>query len=721
MRNPFDEPTQTSLGPRYREGMVMFGGAFELERQLGRGGMGEVWLARDLRLGGQRALKFLPSEVAGDPVALNRLRREAKAGQSLSHPRIVRTYDFHNEAGHAAVSMEYVPGLTLSQQLGTRERGYFEVADIAGWIKDICEALQYAHGEGRVIHRDLKPANVMIEKAGGRAKVMDFGIARRIAETHTQMTGKDPGGGTVAYSSPQQLDGEKGTAADDIYSLGVTIYELLTGAPPFFRGKLDDQVRNKVPPSMTDRRAELVDEGQVEGGGDEIPGLWERGVAWCLQKDEAKRPPDAASLWQWFSGETRQQEEQRARREAAAKLEQQRQAEEERRRRETQRKPAETSIPFVSSVPSVLSAMAKKTAKPKGLGVWMGIAGIVLLAGMTWALLWAAPWVLHSKKEASNIPDHSEVEVTPRKAEPPRPTAPAPPEPAPKVTPAEVKGFSLIPAGEFTMGDALDGDKRAPPHKVYVSAFYMQKTEVTKAQWDEVREWGLKHGYTDLPSGSGKAEDHPVFNISWYDVVKWCNAKSEKEGLVPCYYTDDAQKNTYRTGETTNISNIIISNTKVKWNVNGYRLPTEAEWEKAARGGLSGKRFPWGDTISHAQANFYNSGKESYQTGTAGFHPTYITGEMTPYTSPVGSFPANDYGLYDMAGNIEEMCWDVDGKDYYASSPSRDPRGKAWGTSRVTGGGSWHDDAICCRVAYRYGCSRPNYMDGFRVARSSVP
>lgn len=153
--------------------------------------------------------------------------------------------------------------------------------------------------------------------------------------------------------------------------------------------------------------------------------------------------------------------------------------------------------------------------------------------------------------------------------------------------------FALIPEGSFTMGDHLDGDKGAPEHEVNVSAFYVARHEVTKALWDEVKVWGASHGYTDLSEGEGRALEHPVVVINWYDMVKWCNAKSEKEKLTPCFTVTGA---IYKTGE----SDDVVCNLAA----NGYRLPNEAEWEKAARGGLKGKRFPWGDAISHSEANF---------------------------------------------------------------------------------------------------------------------
>ena len=247
------------------------------------------------------------------------------------------------------------------------------------------------------------------------------------------------------------------------------------------------------------------------------------------------------------------------------------------------------------------------------------------------------------------------------------------------------------------MGDALDGMTDAPVHTVNVSAFFMQTKEVTKEEWDSVREWGSTHGYADLAVGAHMGVGHPVQQISWYDMVKWCNERSEKEGLTPCYYTDAAKALIYRIGSTD------IDNAMVKWSANGYRLPTEAEWEKAARGGLNGKRYPLGDSLTGADANFqYSAGGPS---------------------TVVGTYAPNGYGLYDMAGNVWERCWDWTDSGYYGVSPAVDPLGPSSGTSRMLRGGSWDSDLNgSCRVAYRpTGYVRPpgfiwnNY--GFRTAR----
>jgi formylglycine-generating enzyme len=277
-------------------------------------------------------------------------------------------------------------------------------------------------------------------------------------------------------------------------------------------------------------------------------------------------------------------------------------------------------------------------------------------------------------------------------------------------TPADL---AFIPAGSFTMGDNLDGASDAPVVTVTVSAFYMGRNEVTKALWDEVRTWALANGYTGLATGGGKASNHPVHTVSWWEVVKWCNARSQKEGLTPCYTVGGA---VMKTGGGTAPT--------VNWSANGYRLPTEAEWEKAARGGLSGKRFPWGDTISHSQANYFASSGYSYDLSGAvnNYHPAYATGSY-PYTSPVASFAANGYGLNDMVGNVKEWCWDWYGSSTYVTGAT-DPRGAASGTRRVIRDGAWVDAATDCRVAARTGIYDPagnGSVLGFRVARSTIP
>jgi formylglycine-generating enzyme required for sulfatase activity len=260
-------------------------------------------------------------------------------------------------------------------------------------------------------------------------------------------------------------------------------------------------------------------------------------------------------------------------------------------------------------------------------------------------------------------------------------------------------GMVLIPAGAFTMGNSVAADTDitdAAPVSTTVSGFYMDINEVTLSQWQSVQQWGtLVGGYTDLPLGNGKSATHPVQNVSWYSCVKWCNARSEREGKRPVYFTDDANTTVYRIG------NSDVTNARVNWTANGYRLPTEAEWEKAARGGLDGKRFPWGDTISQKQANYFSAtASYAYDFGPDGYNAIGRVGGTAPATSPGGSFAANGYGLNDMAGNVFEWCWDWYGTPYAGGT---DPKGVASGSFRVARGGSWFSfvDAPNPRCAQR--------------------
>ncbi len=270
--------------------------------------------------------------------------------------------------------------------------------------------------------------------------------------------------------------------------------------------------------------------------------------------------------------------------------------------------------------------------------------------------------------------------------------------------------FVPIPVGTYEIGD-VTGDNNItgnPVRSVTLSPYSMAVNDTTKAQWDVVRTWALAHGYTNLAAGAGKASNHPVHMVSWYDVVKWANAASEKDGLKPCYSVNGS---VFRTGK----GNIIA--VTCDWSANGYRLPTEAEWEVAARGGLTGKRFPFGDTISQSQGNYWANSSYSYDLSgeVNGTHPNYATGSL-PLTSPVGSFAANGYGLNDMAGNVWQWCWDLYAETTVAGS---NPRGVSAGSNRSLRGGDWSGNANYARSAQRcYNDPALAYLNGgFRLAR----
>ncbi|PYK32492.1 MAG: hypothetical protein DME54_15845, partial [Verrucomicrobia bacterium] len=262
---------------------------YTLVKILGRGGMGIVWLAHDEELERDVALKFLPDLLIHDAAVLSNLKRETRRCLELTHKNIVRIYDFVHDERSGCISMEYVDGDTLSSLRCDKERKVFEAAELSDWMSQLCDALDYAHNYARIIHRDLKPANLMVNQRG-ELKVSDFGIARSLGDSTSVITMAGGRSGTLAYMSPQQLEGERGTHLDDIYSLGATVYELLTSKPPFYVGDINRQIREKILPSMTERRKEFDIEAEP------IPAVWEEWVAACLAKDPRRRPQSVTEI-----------------------------------------------------------------------------------------------------------------------------------------------------------------------------------------------------------------------------------------------------------------------------------------------------------------------------------------------------------------------------------------------------------------------------------------
>jgi formylglycine-generating enzyme required for sulfatase activity len=224
-----------------------------------------------------------------------------------------------------------------------------------------------------------------------------------------------------------------------------------------------------------------------------------------------------------------------------------------------------------------------------------------------------------------------------------------------------VQDMIVVNGGTFTAGTT----------PVTISRFTIDKYEVTFEVWTDIRNWALTHGYTDLPTGSNGNQpigtNNPVTNVNWFDVIKWCNARSEKNGLTPIYYTDTTQSTIYRTGS---LEIDWDTNEMVKWGANGFRLPTETEWEFAARGGTQshGYTYSGSDTVGKVAWYYDNS---------------------YPSTHSVGQLQPNELGIYDMSGNATEWCWDYFDVPY-PSGGTIDPRGPMWSSSsrRVQRGGN---------------------------------
>ncbi len=242
---------------------------YKIERELGRGGMGVVYLARDNNLDRVVALKLLPKDFGGDAQAVRRLAAGARSASQLTHPNIAALYDFQQAGGRSFITMEYVEGATLKRFLSGSAG--LPVVNCLKVVYQCCQGLDYAHKKG-LIHQDIKPSNIMINKQSV-VKILDFGLAGAVG-------GETP---TGAYMSPEQLQGGGLDHTTDIYSLGLVFYEMLTGGHPFAE---DDAAYHHM-------HTQPAPPGKLRPG---LPGKLDQIVLACLQKDRAKRFKSAAQL-----------------------------------------------------------------------------------------------------------------------------------------------------------------------------------------------------------------------------------------------------------------------------------------------------------------------------------------------------------------------------------------------------------------------------------------
>ena len=633
-------PAGTTLAQRYR-----------IIRLLGQGGMSRVYLAEDSRLGVQVAVK---QNLQATPEARRQFEREARILARLSHPNLPRVSDHFadQQTGRQYLVMDYVEGEDL--QAMVKRRGPVSEQTALAWVRQVLDALEYLHRQQPpVIHRDVKPGNIKITPQG-RAVLVDFGIAKVGGPGQSTLTGARAV--TPGYAPPEQY-GMRTTERSDIYSVGATLYTLLTG---------------RVPPEAPLRAAgqRLLPLRQVVAA---ISRPTETAVLRAMEVETSRRWESISALRQAL----------RARPVAAPP---------------GQRRPARSTLPIilvgaaavvvvaaVVLLPRIMSARPTPTPEAE---VLVTLESTATLEPLTSRPMPATP----TPQPAMETPVPPTATPKPATATPlppmptPVPATPTPAQPVAIATPVWERDGSVmvyVPAGEFIMGSP-DGEGESdehPQHTVYLDAFWIDRTEVTNARYRECVEAGTCPAPTNCSWGgptysdTSKA-DHPVTCVSWEDGEAYC-----------------------------------------EWA--GKRLPTDAEWEKAARG-TDGWKYPWGDAFDGSRLNFCDANCELD-------HKDSSADDGYQRTAPVGGYPAgaSPYGVVDMVGNVWEWCQDWYGADYYARSPQRNPRGPDSGGYRVIRGGSWRSDVRLMRAANRnrYDPDRRYYTIGFRcvsVAQETI-
>jgi serine/threonine-protein kinase len=257
---------------------------YELDSEIGRGGMGIVYRAKDRRLKRTVAIKLLPPELAFRSDIKTRFLREAETAAQLSHPNIVPIYTVDETEGLVYFVMAYVDGENLAKRIF--ERGVLPTEEVRRILRDVADALAYAHERG-VVHRDIKPDNIIIAAQTGRPMVTDFGIARAVSDGDSRLTATGMAIGTPAYMSPEQAAGERTIdGRSDLYSLGIVAYQMLAGEPPFVAGSTPAMLVKHIserPLPIQQRRADMPED-------------LARAVMLLLEKDPANRFPSASAL-----------------------------------------------------------------------------------------------------------------------------------------------------------------------------------------------------------------------------------------------------------------------------------------------------------------------------------------------------------------------------------------------------------------------------------------
>jgi formylglycine-generating enzyme required for sulfatase activity/tRNA A-37 threonylcarbamoyl transferase component Bud32 len=660
-------------------------GQYRISKQIGRGGMATVYKAYQPNLDRYVAVKVL----APDRVETNfttRFELEARAIAKLRHRNILTIFDYGRQGDMFYLAMEYVSGGTLKERLGWPQDLTYAVSIIS----QVGDALAYAHRQG-MVHRDVKPANILMAEEDWPL-LSDFGLAK-VLEDSLQLTVSGASIGTPQYMSPEQAQGLSVDQRSDIYSLGVVLYEMVTGRPPFGTDSpvaiILRHINEPITPPNTLRS--------------DVPEALEQ----VILKSLAKSPDDRYQRMEEFLDDLHEAYPLPDSRNVVL-------------HQGNAQAGSQGSPAALRPVPG--SSATPLTRRRRSFPWARLIIGIILLLTLALASLHfrdsmtllvstfltevvaAAPSLLATNTVAPSPAATDAPTVAPSPAATDASTAtpspsPAPPSPtatptAPPPQPIEVKVWEadgaemvLVPAGEFIMGSEELGEDEQPVHPVYLDDFWIDRYEVTNelfarfvaetgyqteaerlgwgwvsigSEWAEVEGADWRHPRGPDSSIEGKM-DHPVVLVSWNDADAYC-----------------------------------------RWA--GKRLPSEAQWEKAARGSSDSEfeqRYAWGDEFDSTKAN----------TKELGLGDTTPAGNF----SPQGDSP---FGVSDMTGNVWEWVADWYAGDYYSQAPSANPSGPITGTYKVLRGGSWLFDEVYARIAFRYNV-RPDYTYDFAGFRCS--
>jgi len=626
--------------------------------------MATVYKAYDTRLERDVAIKVIRTDLFGPTVLerlLKRFEREARALAKMEHSNIVAIYDFGEYEGAPFLVMQYLPGGTLKHTA----KKPMPFAEAAHLLIPIARALEFAHKEG-IVHRDIKPANILITK-NNEPMLSDFGIAKMLEEQGTtQLTGTGMGIGTPEYMAPEQWKGEV-MPETDIYALGVVFYELVTGRKPY-SADTPAAVFEQMMLDPLPRPKELVPD---------LPDVVEK----VLFKALAKKPEDRFT----DMGEFARFLEKMAFSDTETGL--------DRPDGMAEDEPTESA-----TVDAVLLSGEEIPRRGISSGLLIGLSVLVLVVVLIIVLALTGVFGGGSVEETEAlVEDLSATGVAVGLADG---TDPAPTEipllsstlihtlpptftQTPPLDNTPTAGLNIVstmissedgmvlvyvPEGEFEMGSEDGEDHESPIHTVFLDAFWIDQTEVTNIQYAMCVDTGAceepyqTHSVTRLRYyGNTEYNDYPVIAVNWSRAAAYC-----------------------------------------AWA--GRRLPTEAEWEKAARG-TDQRLYAWGDSIDCSLANYW--GKDGGCIGD---------------TVQVGAYPdgASPYGALDIIGNVWEWVADRYDENYYSNSPSENPQGPSSGNLHVMRGGSYILNWVYVRSTVRFGespsRSQFDHEYGFRCA-----